>query len=93
MFEICQLIIQENPQKRKQLLQLLGMRAVPPILHGDISTPLEDRGLEEYRNGIDNLHNGVGIIKLVLDLERKSPGWNEWTFLFNLAKRIGVSSN
>ena len=66
-----------------------GLHGLHPFLNNDITTPLKDRGLEEYTpNAPDNLHNLKGAASAILNIERGQKSWSETTFLLNLSQHV-----
>ena len=62
------------------LNQLGGLKGLPYILNDDATTPLKERNLHQYEQGIDNLHNVKGHLKRLLGLFSKEPNWNATLF-------------
>lgn len=67
----------------------MGWKELPPILNGDVATSLAERNLHHYSIGPDNLHNGKGVFKTILEWEMKQKGWKDNEFLINLNKSMG----
>jgi hypothetical protein len=62
-------------------LKNIGMCHGSALIQSHPSESLDKINLDEYEVGPDNLHNGKGVAKQSLDVEREQKGWNELVFL------------
>jgi hypothetical protein len=86
---------QIDAQKSDQLkdtLKAAGQKKPDPILDGDFTTPLQDRGLDEAVIAPDALHNVVGSIKTLVYYEQSKEGWSEPLFQVLLYKELKQTS-
>jgi hypothetical protein len=70
----------------KTELQSAGQKLLPPIFLGDVSTPLQDRGLADMyctagRSNVDILHDSKGVAYSLLNAEYSYPKFNKSDFL------------
>lgn len=64
----------------------IGQKELPYLIQQSSELPLY---LQNYEVAPDNLHNGKGVAKTSLDIERNQKQWDEDKFLRLLAKYIG----
>lgn len=77
----------------RKYAQSIGWKEIPPILNSETSRSLESLNLDRFEIGPDNLHNGKGIIKTILQWEKNEKSWNESEFLLQLHKCMNKTGN
>lgn len=70
-----------NGRAPKKTFAKLGKNSADPILCGDFTTPLSQRGLDKLLLGEDNLHTlSKGAVKAFITWEKALPSWDEEKF-------------